>query len=158
MVHKNQAGWAGPQNLTREIPIKWEKEALLPALGAGIPLKERRPAFVLKGMRQTPWRWSEWDNDVTWNWHDVGCSGIGKVNSSLNLKCLVPSVGVTFPSLASEPLGIWPLALFWAQDALKYLTLLKYLVLSHVSLTFSRSQGCLMASSTSIPSCSSKCI
>lgn len=105
-------------------------------------------------------------------WPGVGmipdCYGMGCMNPSLNLNHCVSGNGVTFPSLASQPLGIWPLALSWsstlitypsapiAQDLLKYLTLLKYLKLLHVSLTFYRSQCCLIASLTSNPLCSSK--
>lgn len=70
------------------------------------------------------------------------CYGMGRVKPSFNL---VPSCGVAFPNLASQPFEIWPLASTpttylsapIAQDMLKYV-LLKYLVLFHVSLTFYR--------------------
>lgn len=99
----------------------------------------------------------------TWSRYDPECYGMDGVNHSVNLNHCVPRNGVTFPSWASQPLGIWPLALSRAptptfcpsspiaQDWLKYLTLLKYLVLFHVSLTLYRSQCYLVASWTSNP-------
>ena len=107
--HTSQAGSGGPQSSFPEGRYKRnERKRYLSAVGMWIPFRQRRPGLIWRSdPEEMPWmRQGKSFAALGSAW----CSGMGRVDSSLNLRTLFP-VRAASPSLASQPFGIWPLAL-----------------------------------------------
>ena len=134
-------------------------------------IQGERPALYFEGIPQAPWNplkeaREELCGCASWSQHDVRMQWTGWVSPPLTsttlFRIMVPHSQLSFSIFWDLASGFtlyfhtYHLPLSSLQAMLKYLSLLKYLVLVHVSLAFYRLQCYLIASLTSNPTCSSK--